>query len=349
METIRLLARYGAIVLAIIGGLEWLLGRTVSRLAAAPNLEGTPRAVVEGIGKLGIDLLAPSFLLALVLLFLSAITHGAQAIKDRDIPALAAALVVCIFGSVAAAASFIESAAWLSITFNAVSLLSMLVLVIVYIWRSRNRTLFKLGVVLSVLGYLGWYSFVLRGELPDRGQVSGLGLFILDAGEMLLVTVPLVLFWALCIPNRQWRHPARWILPVVAMLVFATANVVDMISDQGFTGVFSLWSVGYTLFLPWPLYALALGAFLYAVLTCFASGGEKALEANPNTGLALLLFLFAGYNLQLTYQHLLAVLALVLLTGMGKPFGAHNKREGDEHTPVPGGLVPESTPRTLRR
>jgi hypothetical protein len=34
----------------------------------------------------------------------------------------------------------------------------------------------------------------------------------------------------------------------------------------------------------------------------------------------MLLLLFAGYYLQLTYQHLLAMLSLMLFTGLARPF-----------------------------
>jgi hypothetical protein len=191
----------------------------------------------------------------------------------------------------------------------------------------EGSSIFKVGIALSVIGYLGWYFFVLWGEFPSPGEATGVALFVLNAGEMVLVAVPFVMFWALAVPFGQWRRPLRWILPGLAMLLFAAANVADMVVDQGFTGVFSLWSVGYTLFLPWPVYALALGAFIYAVLTCFAPGGPNVKEANPNTGLGLLLFLYAGYNLQLTYQHLLAVIAVMLLTEMARPFSESARSE----------------------
>jgi hypothetical protein len=45
-----LLARYAAIALIPIASVEWLLGRAVSRMAAAPTLEGLPRTIIETLG-----------------------------------------------------------------------------------------------------------------------------------------------------------------------------------------------------------------------------------------------------------------------------------------------------------
>ena len=42
----------------------------------------------------------------------------------------------------------------------------------------------------------------------------------------------------------------------------------------------------------------------------------------PDVGMALLLLLYAGFYLQLTYQHLLAVLAVLLLGRIARPLGA---------------------------
>jgi hypothetical protein len=92
--------------------------------------------------------------------------------------------------------------------------------------------------------------------------------------------------------------------------------------DQGFTGVFTIWSVGFTLHLPWPIYAVSLALFAHALGTCFARPPLDGISAyaNPDTGMGLLLLLYAGLYLQLTYQHLLAVLAVMLLGRLARPF-----------------------------
>ncbi len=51
------------------------------------------------------------------------------------------------------------------------------------------------------------------------------------------------------------------------------------------------------------------------MLTCFTARGRRSREANPSTGLGLLLLVFAGYSLQLPFQFVMAVLSIVLLSG----------------------------------
>ena len=62
--THALMLRYSAIALGALGCIEWLLGRTVSRMAASPTLDGTLRAIVEAFGQVGIRLLPLAFIAA---------------------------------------------------------------------------------------------------------------------------------------------------------------------------------------------------------------------------------------------------------------------------------------------
>ena len=81
MDERQWLARYAAIALVIVGGLEWLLGRTISRVAAVPTLEGLPRTIIETLGSIGFFLLSVAFMLVvalLVLAYLSLISGGQQ-------------------------------------------------------------------------------------------------------------------------------------------------------------------------------------------------------------------------------------------------------------------------------
>ena len=111
----------------------------------------------------------------------------------------------------------------------------------------------------------------------------------------------------------------RWIAPLLLSLAVAAGNIADIATDSGYTGVFSIWSVGFTLWLPWPIYAVSIGLFLYAVLTCFARKVRSTGYGDGNVAVGMLLILYAGYNLQLTYQHLLVVVAFALLTRVARP------------------------------
>ena len=58
------LSRYLAVGLMVFAGLEWFLGRVISRTAAAPPLSGIGRTIVEALGRTGFFLFSTAFLLA---------------------------------------------------------------------------------------------------------------------------------------------------------------------------------------------------------------------------------------------------------------------------------------------
>jgi len=73
--------------------------------------------------------------------------------------------------------------------------------------------------------------------------------------------------------------------------------------------ILALWTTGLSLFLPFPLYLLALGLYLVTLLSCWRSGDAFW----PGAG--LLVLLLAGYMPEATYQHLLVFLGVAFLSG----------------------------------
>lgn len=371
MEERAWLARYGVIALAVVGGLEWLLGRTVSRLGAAPTLEGAPRTIIEIAGKVGLYLISPAFLLAVALLLLASLDVGAQTSPGRY-ARLALALYLAVFGAVAVVHTFLPTEAWLNAGFNVVSAVAVWWICGDFVRRLvKNKKSTDMGsepgvhpaieiagygkaksayadypmlekspkgdfalgslrfqspgealpaILLVALAYSGWYVYVLNQVLSHPGATPGeYGLTALTLGELFAITAPYAFFAAIAIPGGQWRNPRRWIAPALLGLGLAAGSIADTVFNQGFTGVFTTWSVGLNLVWPWPLYALSLSLFAYSVLTCFAPDHGKAAYANNNMGLGLLLLLMAGYNLQIPYQHLLAILSMLMLAELFKP------------------------------
>lgn len=330
MDERALVARYAAIGLAVVGTLEWLLGRTVSRLASAPPLEGVARTIIETLGRLGIFLLSPAFVLALALLFLSLAAFGAKATRTGAISDLALGIFLSIFAIVVVLSTLAYAlrlvslgsfiATGLTLGLNALSLGAVWWLALRFAIASEAQPIARLAVALIALGYTGWYYYVFQQSLQNLGMVQGgAPVFVRDLGEAVAVDATVALFAATAMAHRQWARRRRWILPIVLAVGFAGGSIADILANTGFTGVFATWSLGFNLFLPWPIYAVALALFAYSVLTCFASEPAKAAYATPNTGLGMLLLLFAGYSLQLSYQHLVAVLAIALLTGVCAP------------------------------
>jgi hypothetical protein len=345
------LARYAAIGLIVVGGLEWVFGRVISRFAAIPPLEGIGRTIVEALGRTGIFLISTAFILAATLFFTTTLRLGERANRKRDAGGLALALYLTLYGvflaahAVFTALSVFGDDAWLDVTLNILSLVAVWWVALKFILTqdARRKTkdvsalpssivhrpssryaalAFKVAVLLIAIAYSAWYYSVLYSWVAGPGA-TGVGgpVDALQLGEVAAVLVPLAFFVAMAVPGGEWKHPRRWIVPAIALVLFAGGNIADIIANMGFTGVFAIWSVGFTLWMPWPIYALSLAAFIYLLLTCFGkTNGAESPFVSMNRGLGLLLLLFAGYYLQLTYQDLLALLAVLLLTGIARPF-----------------------------
>ncbi|HET6313618.1 MAG TPA: hypothetical protein VFH60_07260 [Chloroflexia bacterium] len=316
-DELSLLARYAASALALVGGVEWLLGRTISRMAAAPTLEGTPRQIIESVGRVGLELISPTAVLALAVLLLLVVQTGASAIRLRDTAKLGVSLFLAVFGVLALAHTFFPTLLWLNVTLNLLTLVALWCVAVLCLVERKRTVWMRAGVTLVALAYSGWLYYLLQQATVDRGvSLPGAPLLFLNLGEIAAVLVPVAIFLAVAVPYGQWRHPLRWVLPVLLAAIFAVGNVADALLNQGFMGVFTIWSVGLELFLPWPLYAISGALYVYAVLTCFKGRGRRSREANPGTGLGLLLLTFAGYALQLPFQFTMAVLSIALLSGL---------------------------------
>ncbi len=322
MDTRSGLLRYGFVALAWIAGVEWLFGRAVSRLAASPALDGLPRTIIELLGGIGLFLLAPASLLALSLLLLSVSSAGAVALAVQDRWRLALATYVGLFAVVSGAFVFMPRESWLSIAYPLMAVLAFWWIAIQYFAQKDDPLQLRIGVLLITCAYAGYLTNLLIQELEPAGLALGVSpIVIRDLGEAFLVAVPFVFFASVVVPFRQWLKPSRWIVPLILAAAFSAANIADMLADQGFTGVFAIWSIGLSYFLPWPLYAISLVLYTYSILTCLSEEEHKSLFATKDRAIGLLLLTFASYELQFPYQYILALLSLMLLSGMIAPFG----------------------------
>ncbi len=317
------LSRYLSVGLMIFAGLEWFLGRVVSRTAAAPPLSGIGRTIVEALGRTGFFLFATAFLLATALLLLSAWRLYELARSEHHVDDVALAVFLALFAildvvqSLLTASSAVTSEGILTFTFNVLSLSAVWWLTVRFLIVGRELLMVKIAVSLAAVAYSCWYYSILLGRI-SLGSLDVGSTDILRFGELAAVLTPVAFFFAVAVPH-EWRVGKRWIAPVLLSLALAAGNIADIATGSGYTGVFSIWSVGFTLWLPWPIYAVSIGLFLYAVLTCFARKVKSGGYGDANVALGMLLTLYAGYNLQLTYQHLLVVLAFALLTRIARP------------------------------
>lgn len=124
-------------------------------------------------------------------------------------------------------------------------------------------------------------------------------------GEALVPVAALAVFvaWGPSLKPHAIRcHPRRYLVPTLVVIVVAAA----FFAPGSTSSILSLWTTGLSLYLPFPLYVLALWLFALTVANCLATGRTQVAAA-------LVLLFAAGLSLETTYQWLLAVLALLTL------------------------------------
>ncbi len=175
----------------------------------------------------------------------------------------------------------------------------------------------RTAIGLMVLAYV-CYQYYALGHLFARAlgytAVPPLTVAMLRAGEALVVVAGGAVFWAW--GARGWRHAgvAGTSFSALAVLFIGASSL----APASTTSILALWTTGLSLFLPLPLYLIALGLYLLTALACVRS--DEAFW----TGAGLLLILLAGYMPEATYDHLLLLLGVAFVAGAVRPapFGA---------------------------
>lgn len=119
-----------------------------------------------------------------------------------------------------------------------------------------------------------------------------------NLGEVLVVLSSMGLWWAYG-RGAAWRVWLAAALPALAFVALRFAN-------PAMTGIIAIWSMGLTLYLPWPLYGFSLWLISVAVI--------QALRQGHAAGWAILLWMAGGYAPQLSVHALLGLTALWILT-----------------------------------
>jgi hypothetical protein len=167
----------------------------------------------------------------------------------------------------------------------------------------------RLVLGLIVAAYLCYQYYALGYLINQRllDNTSGLPLSIaaLRLGEGFVVAAGLAVFWAWGI--ERWRRAG--LVGVAAVAAVLAAIAISSLSPASTTSILALWTTGLSLFLPLPVYLLALGLYLVTLIACWRSGDAFW------TASGLLLLLLAGYMPEATYHHLLLLLGVVFLSG----------------------------------
>ena len=131
-------------------------------------------------------------------------------------------------------------------------------------------------------------------QLPEA---PALGQTLFNAGEILAALTPPVL-WLVWRPRERTRVTLLAVIPAILFSIMHLAAPAML-------SIISIWSIGLTRYLPWPIYALSLWLGTIVVIS--------ALKRDRPIGWALLLLLAAGYAPQMSTQVFSSVIALWLL------------------------------------
>jgi hypothetical protein len=352
MTELALLFRYALMLLLVAGPIEFGLGRALSRIGGM--LQPGPVAdLVNGVATFGLRLLEPVHILALVVLALAALLPilemrspgtGASVSAAADdpkfksenpkwpwprwlSPLIGGFLLLSLTLTIVPAPIPLP----LILAINGVTAALILGMAGTFALTTTARPTLRLAVGLLGLAFAGYFVFVVLDEVSkletvgqglNAGSVGEVGVWAHFAGEALAVASALALGWALgpLAPRREGRPPVR-VGRLLVALVPGIALAVAPLFETWMQGVLARMSIGFTLFLPPPVYALAATAYVYALLTCWDRRAPAQLGVPwlREIGAALILLPVAGFDLLSNYQLTVAILVLLLLTGLVRP------------------------------
>ncbi len=220
------------------------------------------------------------------------------------------------------------------------SLLSLIVLSLVFLviaplgWAGLGYRL----LALAAIGMIGWQvvqrsadrSRIVAWALPaaalGAAQLHQAGAALTTAlwlpgspayaspflvlGEGFVIASGFALWWAY---GREARPLWVWLAAGLPALAFSAAYLLQ----PTLTGIMTIWSIGLTLYLPWPLYAISLWLAGFAAI--------HSIRRGERVGWAILLLAAGGFAPQLSTHNFLGLVALWLLVpGVKEPAEGRN-------------------------
>ncbi len=284
--------------LALAAVADWSVGRTLTRMAIYMPKSPPILLVYQGLSWLGQFAAVFSGLLALGALCWIAVSDFQPRREPVVWASCAFLLVLSIVNLVAAPLG------WLSLSYH----FCMLVLL-----AALTRRAWQMGNLLAgkITGLLVGMTLVMSqlyqtvpaiptaAHLPD--SPAWMSAFF-NAGEFMVV-VSVILLW-LAHGQRAYGRLAKqaWLGGALPAAIF----IAMRLANPAMTGILAIWSTGLSLYLPWPVYALALWLAGVTIIL--------ALQRGDPAGWALLLLAAGGYAPQLNIQAFFGIVALWLLS-----------------------------------
>jgi hypothetical protein len=212
------------------------------------------------------------------------------------------------------------------------NLVSLAILNLLFLFVPPSNGLlagFYTNLILAI-AWLGWQSLRAAVEIEKKIAVALVALALLSGAIYLLIPAMygalrlpgppgysgklfnlgelLVVLAAVSLGGAYGRSASRraWSLSVIPALGFTALHL----ANPAIAGILSIWSIGLSLYLPWPVYALGLWSAALALLSGF--------ERREPVGWAILLLVAGGFTPQLTSQAFLGIASLALFLPLAK-------------------------------
>lgn len=301
--------------LLVAGLSELVLFRTLSRVGVHIPKQGVVLEIFDGLVEIG----SYAFNVATAAAVVAVVVLSTALLKGqfgRRPLAIAVAPALIALAGVSVLLALLEEGPAARLVFGLISAAVMLALAGQALADRRQAPVRSLIVLVTVLAYLGGQYHVLAVQAYQSFAVNSnppAGMAALEVAEALVLLNTFLIFsvWS----GVRLRHDSR---PTLTQLAVAGALIALFLGsyygrpDSSTASILSLWSLGLTLYLPVPLYALALGLFGATLVRC--ADRARRDETAVWELVALGLLPVAGLTLELTYQHLVALTALLLLT-----------------------------------
>jgi len=311
--SIESLAPYALWTLLAAGLGELFFYRMLSRVGVHIPKEGAALDVYNALVRAGSFAFNVSAVAVFVALGLLAYVCARRWGSGQPLRAVTPPLIAA-FGAVSLLLAFVAEGDAAKLAYGAFSAGLMIALAAIAWTDGRSDPSRKAVVGLIVLAYLFAQYYALSNQAYRALDLTGappLTARALEMAELLVVATALLAFWRWSgvRGGLSWR-PSPIQLGVAGLLVFAFLGAYRG-EDASTAAILSLWTVGLTLYLPLPVYALALGLYGAALVACL--GRARRDPAFMRDAIALGLLPVAGLTLELTYQHMVALVALLLL------------------------------------
>ncbi|MBI2127008.1 MAG: hypothetical protein HYU02_06835 [Thaumarchaeota archaeon] len=290
--------------LLVAGIVEFSLIRTFSRM----GILLPPREPVMSIFNMmmfvgSVAFNFASLLVILVLLWASYFLLSHRSKADR----IAGSLLVIVI-TLSMLFLVVTPNVLVSILYNILSMFLVTILGISLI-REGGSIERWLGVAIT-LSFVTTYLFKI---LPLLDQLLGLslniaGVGILNLGEALAVVATPLIF---LLTYRYRRGSGKTLLRANSKAIIVSTIMASLfgsfyLASPWITSILAVWTLGFTMYLPFPFYIIAIWLFLYSLFSL--PGDKKALAYG------MLLILLAGHLIQLTYLNLLAILGMLFVS-----------------------------------